>query len=199
MTEYRLVAEPRADFDVAAAYRWYESEQTGLGREFLEELRNAYDRIAAEPFQYQAFQSGIRRALIRRFPYAVYFAVEPRGAPCESQPSRVATATDLTEWTPRGSSSTLESLTAWLTDAGVLASFLLNEQLPGTVRISTIHSAKGLDSAHVLIFGAHELEGRGDEEARRLLYIAMTRAREELCVSYHGDSPLMEELGQLVG
>ena len=31
-------------------------------------------------------------------------------------------------------------------------------------------------------------------EARRLLYIAMTRAREELCVSYYGDSPLMEEL-----
>jgi plasmid stabilization system protein ParE len=76
VTEYRLVAEPRADLDVAAAYQWYESEQTGLGREFLEELRNAYDRIAEEPFRYQALQSGIRRALIRRFPYAVYFAVE---------------------------------------------------------------------------------------------------------------------------
>ena len=76
MTEYRLVAEPRADLDVAAAYQWYESEQAGLGLEFLDQLRIAYDRIAGDPFRYQELQSGIRRVLIRRFPYAVYFAVE---------------------------------------------------------------------------------------------------------------------------
>ena len=68
------------------------------------------------------------------------------------------------------------------------------DQAADTVRLSTIHSAKGLDAAHVLLFGGHDLDGRGDQEGRRLLYIAMTRAREELCVSYCGDSPLMEEL-----
>jgi ATP-dependent DNA helicase RecQ len=68
---------------------------------------------------------------------------------------------------------------------GVPACFLLTDQLPGAVRLSTIHSAKGLDAAHVLLFSAHELAGRGDDEARRLLYIGMTRAREELCVSHH--------------
>ncbi len=48
MTEYRLVAEPRVDLDVAATFDWYENE----------------------------LRSGIRRALVRRFPYAVYFAIE---------------------------------------------------------------------------------------------------------------------------
>lgn len=76
MTEYRLVAEPRADLDVAAAYQWYESERAGLGLEFLHRLRTAYDRIGDDPFKYRELESGIRRALIRRFPYAVYFAVE---------------------------------------------------------------------------------------------------------------------------
>lgn len=76
MSEYRLVAEPRADLDVAATYQWYENEQAGLGLEFLDELRATYGRIAAGPFKYQDLRSGIRCALLRRFPYAVYFAVE---------------------------------------------------------------------------------------------------------------------------
>lgn len=76
MTEHRLVAEPRADLEVAATFNWYEKEQVGLGREFLDELRATYDRVADAPLAYQDLRSGIRRALLRRFPYAVYFAVE---------------------------------------------------------------------------------------------------------------------------
>ena len=76
MTEYWLVAEPRVDLDVGAAFAWYENEQIGLGLDFVNELRAAYDRIADGPFKYQDLRSGIRRALLRRFPYAVYFAVE---------------------------------------------------------------------------------------------------------------------------
>lgn len=76
MTEYRLVAEPRADLDVAAAFQWYEGEEPGLGLEFLDQLSAAYHRIVADPLKYQNLESGIRRALLRRFPYAVYFAVE---------------------------------------------------------------------------------------------------------------------------
>jgi len=76
VTEYRLVAEPRADLDVAATFDWYEKEEAGLGQEFLAELRATYDRVADGPLAYQDLRSGIRRALLRRFPYAVYFAVE---------------------------------------------------------------------------------------------------------------------------
>jgi hypothetical protein len=36
VTEYRLVAEPRVDLDVAGAYQWYENEEPGLGLAFLE-------------------------------------------------------------------------------------------------------------------------------------------------------------------
>lgn len=76
MTEYRLVSEPRADLDIEAAFQWHEKEQSGLGVEFLDELRATYGRIVEGPFKYQHLRSGIRRALLRRFPYAVYFAVE---------------------------------------------------------------------------------------------------------------------------
>ena len=76
MTEYRLISEPRVDLDVEAAFAWYENERPGLGLEFLDELRATYNRIADGPLKYQDLRSGIRRALLKRFPYAVYFAVE---------------------------------------------------------------------------------------------------------------------------
>ncbi len=76
MIEYRLVSEPSVDLDVEAAFEWYENEQPGLGMEFLDELRAIYNRIADGPLKYQELRGGIRRALLRRFPYAVYFAIE---------------------------------------------------------------------------------------------------------------------------
>jgi len=47
-----------------------------LGVEFLDELRATYDRIVEGPLKYHELRSGIRRALLRRFPYAAYFAVD---------------------------------------------------------------------------------------------------------------------------
>ena len=76
MIEYRLVSEPSVDLDVEAAYEWYENERAGLGIEFLDELRATYNRIADGPLKYQELRGGIRRALLRHFPYAVYFAID---------------------------------------------------------------------------------------------------------------------------
>lgn len=76
MSEYRLIAELSVDLDVEAAFEWYEREQAGLGVEFLDELRATYDRIGDGPLKYEELRGGIRHALLKRFPYAVYFAVE---------------------------------------------------------------------------------------------------------------------------
>ena len=76
MIEYSLASDPRADLDSEATFNWYERAQSGLGVDFLDELRTTYDRIAKGPLKHQEFRSGIRRALFRRFSYAVYFAVE---------------------------------------------------------------------------------------------------------------------------
>ena len=76
MKRYAIEAEVAVDADVEAAFDWYAVEEAGLGFEFLKELRATYQRILDEPFAYQELRSGIRRALTRRFPYAVYFSVE---------------------------------------------------------------------------------------------------------------------------
>jgi plasmid stabilization system protein ParE len=74
--KYRFEAEPAVEFDVEAAFEWYETEEPALGVEFLEQLRAVYLRIQDHPFGYQELRTGIRRALTRQFPYAIYFSVE---------------------------------------------------------------------------------------------------------------------------
>ena len=76
MKQYAIEAAPAVEADVGAAHNWYEREEPGLGFEFLEELRAAYQRILDHPLGYQDLRSGIRRALTRRFPYAIYFSIE---------------------------------------------------------------------------------------------------------------------------
>ena len=76
MTERRLIVEPRGDEDVEEAFAWYEHEQAGLGDQSLDELYTCYERIKRVPLGYQDQGDGIRRALLRRFPYGVYFVVE---------------------------------------------------------------------------------------------------------------------------
>jgi superfamily I DNA/RNA helicase len=88
----------------------------------------------------------------------------------------------------------MKEMAAWLCNEGVAASFLPDGRADGTVGVSTIHSSKGLDAGHVLILNVHELDSLEEEEARRLLYIAMTRARDELCVSAARSSSIVDEV-----
>jgi len=92
------------------------------------------------------------------------------------------------------SRSDMARLEVWFQDAGVPAQLLGGRVRPGVVRLSTVHGAKGLDAESVLLLKAHELEKREEAEGRRLLYIAMTRARTELLISYSGESALMAQL-----
>jgi hypothetical protein len=92
------------------------------------------------------------------------------------------------------SRSDMARLEIWLQDAGIPAQLLGGRVRAGVVRLSTVHSAKGLDAESVLVLRAHELERRDEAKGRRLLYIAMTRARTELYISYSGESALVAQL-----
>jgi len=69
----RLRLRPEARLDLEAAARWYEAQEQGLGRLFLEEVRASFHRIRTNPEVYALGYRGTRRALIRRFPYGVIY------------------------------------------------------------------------------------------------------------------------------
>ncbi len=69
----KLDVRPRAAADLEEAVIWYESQRTGLGLEFLEEAESLALRIAETPRQFPVVYRDARRALMRRFPFAIYF------------------------------------------------------------------------------------------------------------------------------
>jgi plasmid stabilization system protein ParE len=70
---YSLQIEPEAEADIEAARRWYEAQRSGLGDEFLDCLRDTLRRILRNPRAYGVVHQDLRRALIRRFPYGVFY------------------------------------------------------------------------------------------------------------------------------
>lgn len=53
-----------------------EERSTELGDQFLEELYADIGGISSNPLLYRVVHQGVRRRLLRRFPYAIYFSVE---------------------------------------------------------------------------------------------------------------------------
>ena len=69
----KLVFLPEARQDIAGAYSWYEEQDPGLGMDFIRCLEVAILSIARHPRIYPVVHDNYRRALVRRFPYAIFF------------------------------------------------------------------------------------------------------------------------------
>jgi plasmid stabilization system protein ParE len=67
--------EARAEFD--EAFDWYDSQRAGLGAEFVAEVQKVFDRIAANPLIHRVVFADIRKGVVRRFPYGVFYRPHP--------------------------------------------------------------------------------------------------------------------------
>lgn len=67
---------PEAEQDMTEAASWYEQHQRGLGQDFLDEALAVFMRLAESPFGYELVHRSARRALLRRFPFAVFYTFE---------------------------------------------------------------------------------------------------------------------------
>ncbi len=57
------------------AQDWYEREAAGLGRRFREAINALTQRMTANPLQFPVVYKNVRRALLRRFPYSLFFTI----------------------------------------------------------------------------------------------------------------------------
>ena len=70
---YRLVVRPEAERDFAEAFDWYETQKPGLGTEFINAVEDAISTIQISPLAFAVVHRNLRRILLRKFPYCIYF------------------------------------------------------------------------------------------------------------------------------
>ena len=73
MAPWPVVFRPEAVDDVLEVQAWYEARRAGLGQEFSQVLDVLVGRIASNPELFRRVHGETRRAVMSRFPYAVYF------------------------------------------------------------------------------------------------------------------------------
>jgi plasmid stabilization system protein ParE len=69
------IFRPQADQEVQSARQWYDDQRPGLGVQFADAIDEAVERIASNPLAFPAVYGETRRAVVRRFPYGIYFRV----------------------------------------------------------------------------------------------------------------------------
>ena len=66
---------PAAEADVKGVFAWYSDRGHELGDQFRFALDQCLEAIERNPLAYAVVHRDIRRALLRRFPYCVFYIV----------------------------------------------------------------------------------------------------------------------------
>jgi plasmid stabilization system protein ParE len=73
---YKVIIRPEAQIDLKDAYFWYERQRTGLGKELVSHIDACLASVKRNPFSYPLKYKVVRRALVSRFPYGIFYLIE---------------------------------------------------------------------------------------------------------------------------
>jgi plasmid stabilization system protein ParE len=71
----RLIYHPEAETELIEATRFYEERVPDLGAQFLDSIERAIGVIRDAPERRRIIDSDVRRYLMPRFPFAIYYRV----------------------------------------------------------------------------------------------------------------------------
>ena len=78
-SKYQLILSPEASDEVVELFDFYESQKSGWGDFFMDQLADCLNRITSLPFQWQYAlkkEDQIRRALITTPPVVILYLIE---------------------------------------------------------------------------------------------------------------------------
>lgn len=69
---YTIRLREEAEIDLEEAASWYESQRQGLGHDFLDTVLDMLGSIEQSPLSYPIVHRNTHRAVIPRFPFAIF-------------------------------------------------------------------------------------------------------------------------------
>ena len=73
---FKIIIKPVVFADAEDAVIYYEKKSKGLGKRFYKNFLAALNEIQAKPFTYSFIKKPVRRHLITKFPYKVFYLVD---------------------------------------------------------------------------------------------------------------------------
>ncbi|WP_083273082.1 type II toxin-antitoxin system RelE/ParE family toxin [Alteromonas confluentis] len=64
---------PEVEYDISDAFSYFEHCQKGLGDDYILSVEQALSKLQHNPFHYPRVHKSVRRMLVRRFPFCVYY------------------------------------------------------------------------------------------------------------------------------
>ena len=74
--KYKVILRQEAEKDLVETCKWYNEKVPGLGSDFLAVVERTLKSIQANPARFPIVYRTVQRALLRRFPYGVFFVSE---------------------------------------------------------------------------------------------------------------------------
>jgi toxin ParE1/3/4 len=74
--KFGISIRAEAESDISEAYTWYERQWKGLGSDFILCVEEGLAKIQRDPQIYPAVHRNVRRMLIHRFPYGIFYILE---------------------------------------------------------------------------------------------------------------------------
>jgi len=76
MKPYQVEILRAAKLDLFQAKNWYNFQRKNLGNEFLFEIEKLQAQILTNPEQFPKSRNEIRKAVLKRFPFCLYFVLK---------------------------------------------------------------------------------------------------------------------------
>jgi toxin ParE1/3/4 len=71
---FKILPEAREEFD--AEVDWYKAKNRQVAKDFVAAINGVFAAIRAQPKMHAADKNGVRKAVVRRFPFVIRYRID---------------------------------------------------------------------------------------------------------------------------